>query len=36
MIAATHPLYRGIAPDVQLLLSANSQTWDDADLVDAF
>ena len=28
-IAATHPLYRGIAPSAQIILSANSQNLDD-------
>jgi len=36
VIAATHPLYRGVSPSVQTVFSANSQTWNDADLVNAF
>src|SRR6266542_1507010 len=34
-IAATHPLFRGIAPSSQVILSENSQTFGDADLVRA-
>lgn len=36
VIASTHPLYRGVAPNAQLILSANSQDFSDAKLVDAF
>ena len=35
VIASTHPLYRGMAPNAQLILSANSQDWAAANLVDA-
>jgi len=35
-IASTHPLYRGGAPNSQVILSANSQTFNDTDLVNAF
>jgi hypothetical protein len=34
-IASTHALFRGIAPAAQLILSENSQTFADADLVRA-
>ncbi len=36
VIGSTHPLVRGIAPLSQVLLSANSQDFTDAKLVDAF
>jgi Subtilase family len=31
-IASTHPLFRGIAPGAQMILSENSQTFNDVDL----
>ena len=34
-IASTHPLYRGMAPSSQVILSANAQDWADANLVAA-
>jgi hypothetical protein len=34
-IASTHPLVRGMAPDVPLILSANSQEFNDAKLIRA-
>jgi hypothetical protein len=34
-IASTHALFRGIAPSAQVILSENSQTFADADLVRA-
>lgn len=36
VIASSDPLYRGIAPNVPLILSANSQDFTDANLVAAF
>lgn len=36
VIGSTHPLYRGIAPSSQVLLSANSQDFSDANTVAAF
>lgn len=36
VIAANHALHRGIAPNAQMLLSANSQDFSDANLVAAF
>jgi len=35
-IASTHPLFRGMAPKAPLILSANSQDFTDANLVNAF
>jgi len=35
VIASTHPLFRGMAPSAQLIFSANSQDFSDANLVDA-
>lgn len=35
-IGSTHPLVRGVAPNSQVLLSANAQNFSDAQLVDAF
>jgi hypothetical protein len=36
VIASTHPLFRGIAPNAQMILSANTQDFSDANLVRAF
>jgi len=36
VIASNDNLYRGIAPNVPLILSANSQDFSDANLVAAF
>jgi hypothetical protein len=36
VVASTHPLERGIANGSPIILSANSQTFDDAKLVEAF
>jgi hypothetical protein len=36
MIVSTHPLIRGKAPNAQVLLSANTQDFADANLVEAF
>jgi len=34
-IASTHPLFRGMAPRAHIILSANSQTFDDVNCVNA-
>jgi len=34
-IASTHPLYRGMAPDASVILSANTQQFTDAKLIRA-
>lgn len=36
VISSTHPLFRGMAPNSQVILSANSQDFSDANIVDAF